>query len=266
MVSIRPDIRSYSRIAYLREIYGDIAGAIEAMELAVVAGTPGDENTEWCRVQMGKLYEQIGKTKDAAMQYTIAAENRMYYPYALAGLARIATEEKNYDKALALYMQADSLLPDHTFKEGQADIYELMGQPDKAKLITKEILAYVKKLTVNNKNSVGQNEDHEMAHAYMGVGDLDLALKYALVEYNRRPDNIEVNETVAIVYYKRKEYAKALPYIERALKTNSKKPELLFYTGLIYVKTGNKIKGQQYLDETVRNNPGVSDNIKLEIQ
>ncbi len=41
MVSIRPDIRSYSRISYLREIHGDIPGAIEAMELAVEAGAPG---------------------------------------------------------------------------------------------------------------------------------------------------------------------------------------------------------------------------------
>jgi tetratricopeptide (TPR) repeat protein len=40
MVSIRPDIRSYSRISYLREIYGDIPGAIEAMTLAVEAGSP----------------------------------------------------------------------------------------------------------------------------------------------------------------------------------------------------------------------------------
>ena len=43
MVSIRPDIRSYSRISYLREIYGDYPGAIEAMNLAVNAGLPGDE-------------------------------------------------------------------------------------------------------------------------------------------------------------------------------------------------------------------------------
>ncbi len=49
MISIRPDLRSYSRIAYLREIHGDIPGAIEAMKMAVDAGSPGDENTEWCR-------------------------------------------------------------------------------------------------------------------------------------------------------------------------------------------------------------------------
>src|SRR5437870_4778016 len=54
MISIRPDIRSYSRVSYLREIHGDIPGAIEAMKLAVGAGEPGTEGTEWTRVQLGK--------------------------------------------------------------------------------------------------------------------------------------------------------------------------------------------------------------------
>ncbi len=47
MVSIRPDLRSYSRISYLREIHGDVAGAKEAMDMAVKAGYPGMEQTEW---------------------------------------------------------------------------------------------------------------------------------------------------------------------------------------------------------------------------
>ena len=41
MVSIRPDLRSYARVSYLREIHGDVDGAIAAMKLAVSAGYPG---------------------------------------------------------------------------------------------------------------------------------------------------------------------------------------------------------------------------------
>lgn len=47
MMSIRPDLRSYSRISYLREIYGDMDRAIEAMKLAVTAGYLGYEQTAW---------------------------------------------------------------------------------------------------------------------------------------------------------------------------------------------------------------------------
>src|SRR4030095_546873 len=34
MCALRPDLRSYSRISYIREIYGDVPGAVEAMQYA----------------------------------------------------------------------------------------------------------------------------------------------------------------------------------------------------------------------------------------
>ena len=265
MISIRPDNRSYSRIAYLREIHGDIPGAIEAMKLAVDAGAPGDENTEWCRVQLGKLIEKTGKMSEAKMHYTISANNRKNYPYALAGLARIAAEERDYAKSLGLYMQADSLIPDHTFKEGIVEIYNLTGQAEKAKKVADEILNYMKNFSSSGENkNAGQNEDHEMAHAYLGVNNYEKALEYALQEHNRRSENIEVNETVAIVYYAKGEYAKALPYIEAALKTNCKNPELLCHAGLIYAKTGDMAKAKMLLKEAMKNDPLISVLLKTE--
>jgi tetratricopeptide (TPR) repeat protein len=265
MISIRPDIRSYSRIAYLREIHGDIPGAIAAMKMAVDAGAPGDENTEWCRVQLGKLFEKIGNVNEAKMHYTIAANNRQNYPYALAGLARIATDEKDHTKALGLYIQADSLIPDHTFKEGITEMYNLTGQTEKAKMVAEEILNYMKNFSSagGDKNS-GQNEDHEMAHAYLGVNNYEKALEYALLEYNRRPENIEVNETVAIVYYAKGGYSKALPYIETALKTNCKNPELLCHAGLIYAKSGDNAKAKMLLKEALKMDPVIPLSLKIE--
>ena len=266
MISIRPDNRSYSRIAYLREIHGDIVGAIEAMKMAVDAGVTGDENTEWCRVQLGKLSEKIGNINEAKMHYSIAVNNRQNYPYALAGLARIATEEKDYTKALGLYMQADSLIPDHMFKEGIAEVYNLTGQSEKAKKVAEEILNDMKKFSSAGENKAGQNEDHEMAHAYMGVNNYEKALEFALLERSSRPANIEVNETVAMVYYGKAEYTMALPYIDAALKTNCKNPELLCHAGLIYARSGDKAKAKMYLNNGLKNVPVMSQSLKNECE
>ena len=85
-------------------------------------------------------------------------------------------------------------------------------------------------------------------------------------EYNRRPENIEVNETVAIVYYEKAEYAKALPYIERALKTNCKNPELLCHAGLMYAKLSDKAKAKMFLTEALKNDPVMSQSLKLECE
>ena len=43
MMNARPDLRSYARASYLRELNGDRNGAIEAMKLAADAGAAGEE-------------------------------------------------------------------------------------------------------------------------------------------------------------------------------------------------------------------------------
>lgn len=268
MISIRPDLRSYSRISYLREIHGDNAGAIDAMKLAVDAGAAGDEATEWARIQLAKLYEHTGQMKYAEMHYTIALEERPNYPYALAGLARIATDEKVYSKASDLYKRADSVMNDYAFEEGLAEVYKLTGRNDDAMAISKKIVAKMLNTSKNMKNedSMGHYADREIAYACLAVNDYDKALEHALLEYNRRPDNIDVNETVAWVYYSKGDFTKALPYIKTALRTNCKNPVLLCRAGLIYEKAGDKVLAKSLLQEALKNNPVFSPSLKMKSQ
>jgi len=264
MVSIRPDIRSYSRISYLREIHGDYPGAIEAMKMAVQAGVPGDESTEWVRIQLGHLFENIGELKNAEMQYSIALEERPGYAYALAGLGRIAAAMKNYPQAINYYMQADSGINDYAFKEELADVYAQSGMKDKANEIFKLVIDGMSKdAEVGKKDeSIGHYADRELAHAYLKVGNNEKALEHALAEYNRRPANIDVNETVAWVYFKKGDCAKALPYMETATRTNSKNPVLLCRAGLIYSKLGKKEKAKMVLKEGLEKNANISESLR----
>jgi len=260
MISIRPDIRSYSRISYLREIHGDLAGAIDAMKLAVDAGSPGTEGTEWARVQLGKLYEQTGERKYAEMNYTIALQNRPEYPYALAGLARLAIAAKDYKKAIQLYSKADAESNDYSFKEALVEVYELNGELSRAASMANEIIVEMTRASENaaKDNTAGHYADREMANAYLAINDYDKALEHALLEYNRRPGNIDANETVAWVYYNKKNYTEAESYIRTALKTNCKNPSLLCHAGLIFLSAGDKISAKNYLQEALKNHPDLS--------
>jgi len=266
MVSIRPDIRSYSRISYLREIYGDIPGAIDAMKLAVDAGSPGSESTEWARVQLGKLYEQLGQMKYAEMYYTIALDNRPGYPYALAGLARVAVASKDFPKAIDFYRRADSESNDYSFKEALVEALKLAGQNQQSQSTAREIIEHMETAAreMAQGDSSGHYADREMAYAYLAVNDYDNALKHALLEYNRRPNNIDANETAAWLYYQQGNYAKALSYIKTALQTNCKNPTLLCHTGLIYAKVGDKTSAKNYLEEALKNNSNISAVLKTE--
>jgi tetratricopeptide (TPR) repeat protein len=267
MISIRPDLRSYSRVSYLREIHGDYPGAIGAMKLAVDAGLPGDEATEWSRVHLGHLYEMIGDAKTAETQYLLALDYRPGYAYALAGRGRIALALQQYEKAIGYYEQADSLINDHSFKEGLAEAYKLSGQKNKAESILQQLIHMMDDHAADTKGHHHEMEHHadlELAHIYLKTGDYNNALEHAMEEYERRPGNIEVNETIALVYYMKKEFTKALPYMEMAMKTKSKDPNLLCLAGLVYAKTGNKEKAKPLLKEISDTNAAIEEPLKAE--
>lgn len=50
MVDLRPDLSSYARVSYARELTGDGDGAIEAMRAAIAAGGPAPENVAYTQV------------------------------------------------------------------------------------------------------------------------------------------------------------------------------------------------------------------------
>jgi tetratricopeptide (TPR) repeat protein len=266
MISIRPDMRSYSRISYLREIHGDYPGAIEAMKLAVDAGLPGDEATEWARVNLGHLYETTGELKNAEMHYEIALQKRPGYAYAIAGKGDIALSAKEYNKAIAYYLQADSLINDYSIKEEMAEAYRLSGQKNKTDSIMKWLITAMSEDAKSGQDDehTGHYADRELAYVLLNTENYDKALQHALAEYNRRPANIDVNETVAWVYYRKGDYKKALPYMETAMKTNSKNPALLCRAGLIYARTNNKDKAKSLLGESMAYNSILEESLKIE--
>ncbi|HVF80793.1 MAG TPA: tetratricopeptide repeat protein [Flavisolibacter sp.] len=264
MVSIRPDLRSYSRIAYLREIHGDMKGAVEAMKMAVEAGFPGEESTEWARIQLGHLYENTGDLTSAEMHYTIALDRRPDYAYAIAGLGNIAIANKDYKKAISLYLRADTLQQDYAFKEKLAEAYTLNGQTEKADATLNVIIADLTKASESGEASMNHHMDKELAYIYLMKKEYGKALKHALAEYNRRPKNIDVAETVAWVYYKMGETEKALPYLTSALKTGSKSPVLLCRAALIYAKAGDKAKAKNLLQEGLKARPNIAPELQQE--
>ncbi|HEV8272215.1 MAG TPA: hypothetical protein VGQ04_12980 [Chitinophagaceae bacterium] len=260
MVSIRPDLSSYSRISYQREIHGDNEGAIDAMKLAVQAGSPGDEATEWSRIQLAKLYEHTGQIDYAKMNYTIALNNRPDYPHAFAGLARIEIAEKNYLNAIALYKKADSAITDFTIKEELAQAYLLNGNKEESARLSNMIVEEMIKSSKKNRSTdtSGHYSDREIAYAYINTSNYDKALEHAMIEYNRRPENIDVNETVAWVYYNKGNAEESVKYIKEALKTNCKNPVLLCRAGLIYASAGDKVMAKSILQDGLKNNPVIS--------
>ena len=256
MVSVRPDIRSYARISYLREVHGDYTGAIEAMKLAADAGYPGLEETEWTRCILGHLYENTFSLDTAEYEYQIALRNRPEYAFAYAGLGRIAKSKGNYKEAIAFFEKAKLNMLDYSFADELTDLYRLDNQTAKAEKNALEVIEMLGPNIGNeSETSHGHYADKELAYAYLKIKDNAKALEHATIEYQRRPNNIDVAECMAWVEYKNDNYKEANKLIDVALKTKSKNPILLCRAGLIKIKANQVDSGKALIKKALETNP-----------
>jgi pentatricopeptide repeat protein len=259
MINTRPDIRSYARVSYLREIYGDIPGSISAMKMAVSAGYGGLEQTEWCRVQLGKLYEQTGALDSAKYCYELALYNRTDYAFALAGMARIEKANGNYTGAIAYLNKANEQISEYSFYEDLAELHALNGNTVQADSAMQTAIAMLGPGAVTNENIAGHGHyaDRELALAYARTGDYNKAIEHAITEYKRRPGNIDILETLAWVYYKAGYYYLAEYHMRDALRTGKKNPETLIRAGLMKIKSGQQWRGEQYIRDAYAMHPAI---------
>ncbi len=257
MVKVRPDIRSYSRVSYLREIHGDVPGSIEAIKLAVSAGYPGYEDMEWSRMVLAHLYEDTNQPDQAEAQYQTALQERPEYPYALAGLARIARFKKDYPAAIQYLERARSVMSDASFFEDLIDVYRLNNQPDKAdecaRITADALLA--DNISGNKDKNLGHYSDRELAALYVKMGQLDKAFEHAKIEYDRRPENIDASETLAWVFYKKGQMADAAPLVTAMMRTKSQNPERMVKAGLIMIANGQTAEGKDLINKALTLKP-----------
>ena len=89
MLDRRPNLAGYARASYLRELRGDLAGAVEAMRLAVGAGGPAPENAAYVGALLGELERRRGRDAAAKRAFEQALALVPGHPGAEAGLARL---------------------------------------------------------------------------------------------------------------------------------------------------------------------------------
>lgn len=208
MVAIRPDLRSYSRISYLRELYGDLDGAIEAMNQAVEAGYPGFEETSWARMHLGDLYLKAGKKDFAEMHYRMTTEQRPGYPFAIAALAKLEMEKENYTEAEKLLDQAIKSIPEVSFYITKAELKLKTGRTEEAITLAKEVIEMLK-----DDEEAGHKMDLTYAYVYKNLfSDPKTSLEYVNKEYAVRPNNIEVNKYLVDLYTELGDKEKANQY------------------------------------------------------
>src|SRR5215472_18187720 len=101
-----------TRAAYLRELFGDIDGALELMNLAYQSNPPAQvEDSAWLLSQMAHLHLAAGDTTQAEKELHQALAVFPGYHYALGNLAKVRIQQKRYPEAVALLQQRYDAAP-----------------------------------------------------------------------------------------------------------------------------------------------------------
>lgn len=251
MVSMRPDLRSYSRVSYLRELHGQVPEAEQAMEMAVKAGVPGYEETAWARLTLGDLFRTYGKLDAATAQYRKILSERENYPFAFAGLASVAMAQEDYSEAERLLKKGIEIIPEVGFYVQLADLYQKTGREKLANETAGEILAMLA-----DDEAAGHKMGLEYARTHLSLlDDTDQALAYAMEEYEMRPENLAVNQLLGLIHYRKGDLAQARRHLDKALRTGSRDPELLALAGLVTLAEGQQERAGHFLAQAKELDP-----------
>ena len=251
MLSIRPDLRSYARASYLREINGQTQGAIDAMMLASNSGITGEESRAWTLFNFGNLFLNMGKLDSAEYIYKGILEERAEYGYALSGLADINISKKNYPKAISLLIKASHLTPNHIFIEKLADIYKVMGDKENEQEMINKVLD-----SFEQHEKDGYEIDKEYAVFCSNHDEnLEEALERAKREYERRPLNIEALVAYAWALHKNGRSNDAITFMERATRLHTQKSLYYYQAAEIYSAAGKNNLALKSINEAMNINP-----------
>ena len=252
MVDLRPDIASYSRVSYVRELHGDLDGAIQAMEMAVSAAGPASENTEYVRVQLGNLYFAVGRLDEAQTTYQRSLAALPNYRFALAGLARVDAARGMLPAAIDLYRRATAQVPLPELLIGLGEALQAAGRTSEAEDQYALVEAEQQLFAAN-----GVRTDLEMASFFADHGVATQAVILATAGYRERPSILGA-DTLAWALYRAGRSGEAAPYLVQALRLGTRNSRILYHAGMIEIALGETDAARGHLGEALALNPAFS--------
>ena len=127
MVALKPGVASYARIAYARELLGDLDGAVDAMQLAADAAAGQAEPAAWTQVELAKLALARGRLERAERHLSAALTLLPGYVYAYEQQARLEAARGRIRAALRRARLAADAVPLPQFVSLLAELHERMG-------------------------------------------------------------------------------------------------------------------------------------------
>jgi tetratricopeptide (TPR) repeat protein len=230
MLDIRPgNVPAFTRAAYLRELFGDLDGAVELMTKAYERTPPFEaEDRAWLLTQVAHLSRLAGKTAEAERLLNEASTLFPNYHYTLGQLAKIRSEQGQHREAATLLKQRYEAAPH------PENLYELARALQAAGRRSEARTAFAtfeqQALTESEK---WDNANRELMFYYLEVAKRpDEALRIASLEFSRRQD-VYTLDAYAWALHANRRTNEARAIMRRALEVGIRDPEVLAHADAI---------------------------------
>lgn len=250
MVDQKPDLASFSRVSYLRELNGDVAGAIAAMNLALGATTVTGDDAGWVRAQLGDLFFNSGRLNRASEFYETAIEVAPELAVAQAGRARVAAARGDLDRAIEIMTPVVNRYPTPFYASTLGDLYAANGDAENARR-QYALVDVQRKLFA----AVGVEPDVELTVSYAdrGVRPAE-TLELARSQYAAR-QSVRTADALGWALYAAGDAAEAVAYSREALRLGDQDAFYYFHAGMIAREVGDDVAARRYLSRALQINP-----------
>ena len=251
MLDMRPaNLAGLTRAAYLRELFGDVDGALELFSAAFRRLAPTEtEDRAWILSQMGHLYASSGKEANAEAVLQQALKEFPRYHYALNNLAKVRIAQKRYDEAVELLRELCASLPHAENVYALAEALELAGSPEaKQKFAEFEQKAVAESRTADNANR------ELVAYYAEHARKPQEALRIAALERARRGD-VYTLDAHAWALFLNGRHREAMNEVNAALKVGVENAEMLYHAGAIAMALEDRATARQHLEKSLAVSP-----------
>ena len=252
MIDMRPNLASYARVSYYRELHGDLDGALQAMALAVSAGGQAPENVAYVQTLLGDLQASRGHRGAARRAYATALTQTPGYVPARVSLARLQAAAGQLHSAISGLQQVveQRPLPEYVVALGEAQ--QAAGQSANARETFALVDAERRLLAAN-----GINTDVEIALFEADHGDPRRAVALGRRAWHAAP-SVRSADAVGWALTRAGRPVQGLMWGRRALALGWRDPIVLTRAGLSARAAGRPATARRYLRRALRANPRFS--------
>ena len=228
MTDQKPGPQAYSRVAYIRWLKGDLAGAIEVMRMAAgVSGFHDAEAAAWAHVRLA-LYElQADRLPQASDHLAAALAMQPDYAPALLARGRLLLAQDNPTPAIAPLARAAQLNPLPEYQWVLIEVLRATGRADEADAVATQL-----------RQRGAANDRRTFALYLVTTGqDCETALRLAEEELTTRADVFTL-DTLAWALSAVGRYQEARTFSERALAEGTQDARLFYHAGVIAAAVG----------------------------